>query len=166
MSQLWIPDSARINSDIDSQLEALGERHKWLKYFDRELQAMDEHLSLVKASDAATEPGLVPGFWHIRRHNPGDMATYIPLRGENGEFVEPGSEHLEMMRRIDLHRPGALEEFVRAGEAHLRRIEAERNDRAEERQTEFAERLESVERAQVSMKEGWTNSVKGKKAKS
>ncbi len=160
---LWVPESARLTNDVDSQLVALGERHQWLKFFDRELRELDEGLSLVKASDSATEPGLKPGYWHIRRENPGDMASYFPLEGDEGEFVEPSSEHLGMMRRMDLQNPRAFRDFVKRYE----RLEADRERRrqleAEERQTEFAERLESHERAHVSMAGKWTNSVKGKK---
>lgn len=162
---LWVPPTAQIDHELDSQLERLGRRHEWLKYFDRELQAMDPRLSLVKASESATEIGLKPGYWHIRRDNEQTMATYYPLQGEAGEFVEPGSEHLEMMRRNDLTKPENFDRLVRQGEAHLRRIEQERDERAEERRTEFAERYESIQRAQVSMNDGWTNSVKGKRAK-
>jgi hypothetical protein len=128
---------------------------------------MDPYLSLVKASDTATERGVTPGYWHIKRDNPEDMASYYPLCGEDGEFVEPGSEHLEMTRR---NRPEAKPEnfnrMVRDGEAHLKRIEAEREAVREQRREEFAERLESKERAHVSMTGNWTNSVKGKKTKS
>lgn len=166
MTDLWVPDTARINHDLESQLERLGRRHEWLKYFDRELQAMDPRLSLVKASETATQTGLKPGYWHIKRDNEQTMATYYPLQGEEGEFVEPGSEHLEMMRRNDLTKPENFDRLVRQSEAHLQRLEEQRRERAEQRQTEFAERYESAQRAQVSMKEGWTNSVKGKKATS
>lgn len=165
MTSLWVPPTAQIDHELDSQLERLGRRHEWLKYFDRELQAMDPRLSLVKASESATEPGLKPGYWHIKRDNEQTMATYYPLQGHDGEFVEPGSEHLEMMRRNDLTKPENFKRLVEQGEAHLRRIEEQRKERAEERQTEFAERFESVQRAHVSMKDGWTNSVKGKRAK-
>lgn len=165
MPDLWIPEKARLDRDLDSQLEQLGKRHAWLKYFDRELQAMDPYLSLVKASDTATEPGLTPGYWHVRRDNPNDMATYYPLRGEKGEFVEPGSEHLEMMRRNDLTKPDNFKRLVREGEAHLKRIEDQQREVSEQRREEFAQRLESKERAHVSMADNWTNSVKGKRAK-
>lgn len=165
MPDLWVPDSARIDHDLESQLERLNERHAWLKHFDRELRAMDPYLSLVKATENATEPGLTPGYWHIKRDNPHDIASYYPLRGENGEFVEPGSEHLEMMRRNDLTNPENFKRMVRDSEAHLRRIEDQKRERSEQRREEFAERMESYERAQVSMNDGWTNSVKGKRAK-
>lgn len=166
MTQLWVPDNARINTELDSQLERLNKRHDWLKYFDRELRAMDERLSLVKASENATEPGLVPGYWHIKRDNEQAIATYYPLRGDNGEFVEPGSEHLEMMRRNDLTKPENFDRLVRQGEAHLRKMEQESKERAQARTEEMAERLESLERASVSLSGDWTNSVKGKRSKS
>lgn len=165
MPDLWIPEKARLDRDLEGQLEQLDKRHQWLKFFDRELRAMDPYLSLVKASDTATEPGLIPGYWHIKRDNPNDMATYYPLRGQDGEFVEPGSEHLEMMRRNDLTKPDNFKRLVREGEAHLKRIEDQKREVSDQRREEFAERLESKERAHVSMTDNWTNSVKGKRAK-
>lgn len=166
MPELYIPDSARINLNLESQLEKLNQRHEWLRHFDRELKAMDPHLSLVKASEQATEPGLIPGYWHIKRDNPRTMATYIPLRGDKGEFVEPGSEHLDFLRRNDLQRPGAFKELMERVEATQKAREREQEVKAQQRREEMAERIEAMERPSVSMNGKWTNSVKGVRGKS
>lgn len=160
---LILPDSVRMSMELEDQLELLGDRHDWLKHFDRELRALDPYLSLVKASESATETGLVPGYWHVKRDNPSEMATYYPLRGDEGEFVEPGSQHLELMRKNDLQRPGAFKEFQERHKAVEDEMAARKADQARERVETMAERIEVIERAQVSMKDGWTNSVKGRK---
>ena len=161
---LILPDSVRMSMELEDQLELLGDRHDWLKHFDRELRALDPYLSLVKASESATEPGLIPGYWHVKRANPTEMDSYYPLRGDEGEFVEPGSEHLELMRKNDLQRPGAFQEFQARHKAVEDEMKARKADQARERVESMAERIEVVERAQVSMKDGWVNSVKGKKS--
>lgn len=159
-----LPDSVRLNMELEDQLELLGDRHDWLKHFDRELRNLDPYLSLVKASENATEPGLVPGYWHVKRDNPSEMATYYPLRGDSGEFVEPGSQHLDLMRRNDLQRPTAFKEFIKR-QASVAELKAAKDaEDARERQETMAERIESIERAHVSMVDGWSNSVRGKKS--
>lgn len=160
---LILPDSVRMSMELEDQLELLGDRHDWLKHFDRELRALDPYLSLVKASESATEPGLKPGYWHVKRDNPSEMDSYYPLEGAEGEFVEPGSEHLELMRKNDLQRPGAFKEFEARHKAVADAKAYRLAEQARERTETMAERIEVIDRAQVSMKDGWTNSVKGRK---
>lgn len=165
MSQIILPDRVRHQIEFERQLEELNKRHDWLRYFDRELRALDPHLSLVRARENATEPGLVPGFWHIKRDNPTTLPTFYPLRDEKGGFAEPSYSHLEMMRRNDLQKPGAFEDFVKRQEAGVRAEEKKRELQAEERREEMAERIAHLNNPSVSMTEGWTNSVKGRRAK-
>lgn len=162
MSGIILPDSVRLRMEFDDQLESMNERHAWLRHFDRELRAIDKHLSLVKASENATQPGLEPGYWHIKRDNPTTLPTFIPLRNDKGGFSEPTSAHLELLRRNDMQRSGAFEEFKKQQDA----LETERQRRkqaaADERREEMAERIEAAERVSVSMNDGWKNSVKGR----
>lgn len=164
MSQLILPDSVRHQIDFEQQLEQLGTRHGWLKHFDTELRAIDPYLSLVKASDSAEQTGLVPGFWHIKRDNPTTIPTFIPLRNDDGGFAEPNSAHLEMVRRNDLQRAGAFEAFKKKQDNFEIERQRAKDAQTDERRIEMAERIEVMERAQVSMKDGWVNSAKGRKA--
>lgn len=164
MSGIILPDRVRAQIDFEQQLETMQERHGWLKHFDTELKAIDPLLSLVKASENSTQSGLVPGFWHIKRDNPATIPTFIPLRNDQGGFAEPNSAHLDLLRRNDMQRKGAFEEFKRQQESINLEKEKANLARADERRVEMAERLESFDRAQVSMKDGWVNSVKGRKA--
>ena len=164
MSQLILPDRVRIQLDFEAQLEQLGDRHGWLKHFDAELRAIDSHLSLVKASDAANQTGLVPGHWHIKRDNPTTIPTFIALRNDDGGFIEPNSSHLELIRKNDMQRAGAFEAFKQKQDNFEVERERAKAAQTDERQSEMAERIEQLEHAQVSMKKGWTNSVKGRKA--
>lgn len=165
MSGIILPERVRLQIEFEKQLEGLGKRHEWLRHFDAELQRIDPYLSLVKASEHATQPGLIPGFWHIQRKNPEAMPTYIPLTSESGEFQEPAFYHLEMLRKADLQRPGAFEEFQRRQDERMKAIERRRAEQAEQRVTEMAERIDHLDVPKVSMSDGWTNSVRGKKAR-
>jgi hypothetical protein len=44
-------------------------------------------------------------------------------------------------------------------------MERRKADQAEQRRTEMAERISHLEVPKVSMSDGWTNSVRGKKAR-
>lgn len=165
MSGIILPDRVRHKLDFERQLEQLNDRHGWLRHFDAELRRIDPYLSLVKASEAATQPGLTPGFWHVQRDNPETIPTYIPLTDDEGGFAEPTGHHLEVIRRADLQRPGAFEDFKRRQDERVREIEKRREAAAEERRVELAERIAHHEVPSVSMTDGWTNSVRGRKAK-
>lgn len=165
MSGIILPERVRLQIEFEKQLEGLGKRHDWLRHFDVELQRIDPYLSLVKASEHATQPGLIPGFWHVQRQNPETMPTYIPLTDPNGGFAEPASHHLEMLREADLQRPGAFREFQRKQEARVKEMERRKAAEAEQRVTEMAERISHLEVPKVSMSDGWVNSVRGKKAR-
>jgi hypothetical protein len=165
VSGIILPEHVRLQLDFENQLETLNKRHDWLRHFDAELQRLDPYLSLVKASESADQAGLTPGFWHVQRKNPETMPTYIPLTDDKGGFAEPQSHHLEMLRRADLQRPGAFEEFKRRQDERVREMERRKADQAEQRRTEIAERISHLDVPKVSMSDGWTNSVRGKKAR-
>jgi len=117
VSHLILPEAVAHADRLERSLEKLNllrERVSWLTYFESELKAIDGQLSLVKAVENATEPGLTPGYWHVKRDNPAMVPTYLPIQGPLGEFVEPHSGILEDLRRMDLQRSGALEEIARA----------------------------------------------------
>lgn len=67
------------------------------------LRQFDPRLDLVHVSDRVPPgQGLVPGCWHVRRHN--DMPasdSYIPITGPRGEYVEPHFGVLEELRKRD-----------------------------------------------------------------
>ena len=165
MSELYLPDRVRHQIEFERQLEKLNERHGWLKHFDAELRRIDPYLSLVKASENADRPGLIPGMWHVKRDNPTAMPTFIPLRTPDGKYAEPSMYHLEMVKKLDMQRPGALEEFVKRQEQAVAEAERQRANAADERREEMAERIEAIERPSVSMSGGWTNSTRGNRAK-
>lgn len=131
MSRLILPPIV----DYNERRARLAERHEALKWFDRELKELDPYLELIKASESSDEPDLIPGYWHIRRQNPVGIQTYIAITGPAGEFMEPHSGVIEDLRRMDLQRPGAWEEFHR----NLSEKESAASRAAEEQREEFRE---------------------------
>lgn len=84
---------------------------KELKRLDPYLEIVyiGERVSQVKPEDGA--PGVVPGRWHVVRHNPETVDSYFPIMGLNGEFREPTFKLIEDMKEADLWRKGALQDL-------------------------------------------------------
>lgn len=164
---LVLPDVVQYNRELDDCLERLDrtrERAGWLKHFDAELRKLDQRLSLVRAGTQFTMPGLVPGYWHVKRRNdPPAMDSYLPLMGPDGEFVEPHMGILENLKRQDLQRDGALDELRKREEREREDQEKAKRFRAADRQEEFATRLKAIENPGVSMAPGWTYRKKGRR---
>jgi hypothetical protein len=134
MSQIILPPIALYNAER----EKLSHRHEHLKWFDAELKRIDWRLSLVRAHDGAVDRDLIPGYWHIKRDNSqhGMADSYLPIKGPNGEFMEPHSGVLDRLRERDMQRPGAWEEMIRwhdrEEDERQARLAAERADFREE----------------------------------
>lgn len=156
MSQIILPASVKYNLER----ERMASRHESLKWFDTELKALDEHSELIKASESAEAPGMIPGFWHVRRTDPvTGWQAYLPLTGPEGKFSEPHSGHLEKMRASDLQRPGAFEDLKRRWDAEDEAHRREQLWTREEFKREFAERYLNKIRPSVSFSDvgHWTN---------
>lgn len=156
MSRIILPASAQYNVER----ERMAVRHHNLKDFDRQLRELDEHAELVQASEYADAPGIVPGFWHVRRTDPDTgWQAYIALKGPHGEFSEPHSGHLEMLRENDLQAPGGFERLMRRVEAEERERDRHNMWTRDEFKQEFAERYLNKERPSVSFSDvgGWRN---------
>lgn len=134
--------------------ERMASRHGELRWFDTQLKELDAHSELVRASDSADAPGILPGFWHVRRTDPlTGWQTYISLKGHDGGFSEPHSGHLEALRACDLQRPGGFEDAKRkldlADEQRARELAWTRAEYS----TEFKERYLNKTRTSVSFTE-------------
>lgn len=141
---LWVPEAAREDAERAAQVD----HQLWLaKEFRRHLQDLDPELDLVFAKEGATE--LVPGRWHIVRHNQGAPDTYMAITGPRGEYREPDDQVLAELRRRDLWTDDGIR---RAKEEDERRAAAWRKaaeDADEQRREEFADRVASTTRTQV-----------------
>jgi len=155
---VFFPD--HIVADMEREAEADGQIGRALAT-DAMLKDLDPRLELVWIKSGATAPGLIPSRWHIRRRNEETLDSYFPLVGPNGEYVEPNSGHLEMMRRNDLWNRDVIAE-VRAD--RQRRADAQRKREEaghEERVDTLATHLKSRINPGVSFSDArpWTNRV-------
>jgi hypothetical protein len=85
---------------FDLERERMVERHAALSWFDRQLKDIDPRLELVRAREHAHAPGMEPGFWHVKRTNEQTLDSYVPIKGPDGEFVEPNSGWLNSSVRM------------------------------------------------------------------
>lgn len=134
-------------------------------YWDRELQKIDRALTLIKAHDDASVPGLIPGFWHIIREIEGGPPSILPLVGDDGEYVEPTSRMLEVLRAGDLQSPQAMRARREHDERKAREKERRQQAAHEERVAEMSERLASLTQTRVSMSDAapWSQGVAGRR---
>lgn len=154
--------------EYNVERERMARRHAGYEDFARDLRELDEHSALVKAHENAEAPGITPGFWHVQRTDPETgWVAYIALKGPDGEFSDPHSGHLEMLRQSDLQRAGGFE-------ALKRRLDREDDERAKERawvraefREEFAERYLNKIRPSVSftpVESGWRNKASARRS--
>lgn len=164
MSRIILPASVEYNVER----ERMARRHAGYEDFNRQLRELDEDAELVKAHDGAAAPGIVPGYWHVKRVDPETQwEAYIALKGPDGEFSDPHSGHLEMLRQADLQRSGGWE-------ALQRRLDREEEQRTKEQawvraefREEFAERYLNKTRPSVSftpVSSGWRNKASAPRA--
>lgn len=114
-TDLWTPDRANAerNSVVEGTLRdhiAAGAR------LERELKKLDPYLEVAFVGERAPlYPGIIPGRWHVIRRNPGELDTFLPIAGPDGEYLEPNVEAIVgEMRARDLWRKGAVEERMKA----------------------------------------------------
>lgn len=125
-----------------------------LDHWNAELKQIDPNLRLMQAGERANCPGVLAGYYHlVRLREPAkpDMLMVQPLRGPNGEFIEPTSQMLDALRAADLQN----ERVMRDREAAALREEAAklRAQMREDdcRRDEGVERFMAASRTQVLM---------------
>ena len=157
MGRLWTPPkvsrelregTAEHTAELMLMLEDAGPMEaEW----NRELHKIDPLLMLVKAKASAHSPGLLPGFWHLLRLNPGTVPLLLPISNPDGSPAEPSHRTLSWLRTVDLQSPRALrareEEMARRLESGKRAEQTEKEGILEE----VEERWAAASRTQVSM---------------
>lgn len=151
---MWVPpkvhadlldERRRLDEATLKGMELLAE----LKRFNAELQRIDPHLELVRASPNATLPGLRPGFYHLVRHNPSAPVSVEVLEGPGGEFVEPGSNVFDLVERSDMWSARAMRARQKRELDHARSEERRREREREQRLYEIRDRLRSLNGDQI-----------------
>lgn len=145
---LILPSAVARELEVERQL---GKSIAWVEAYNRRLRAIDPRLELIRAKDSATAPGLIPGFWHIKRENPGAPNSYIPITDEHGNFAEPGERHIEYLKSRDLWDQRVLREHERAQAARERAATRDRELAREARRDEFARNIKALASPSVFM---------------
>lgn len=146
MPELWTPDQANAerNAGIEVHLRdhiAEGAR------LERELKQFDPYLEVGFIGERAPAyPGVMPGRWHVIRRNPDGFDTFLPIAGPDGEYMVPSYQMVEELRRRDLHRPGAIEERMKATRDEWERREKSRELFREQARDEAAETYRAAKR--------------------
>lgn len=169
MSQLWTPPHVRrdLMDSTNEHVAALRDaalRDATCDFWDRELKKLDSALYMVKAHDDAEVPGLKPGFWHVIRDCSPAPPAILPIVGDDGEYVEPTSRLLDVLRAGDLQSRRAMEDRAKIDEARARSREREEQSAHEDRVTEMIDRVKSLTQTRVSMTDvPWTQNVQGRR---
>lgn len=174
---LWLPPAADANLDARRQTDA--ERAEFVEYMrgllpetrrmNEELRRVDPYLELVFIGDRAPDddPAIVPGRWHVVRHNPDAPDTYMPVTGDGGSYAEPTSRVFDKLAEGNLWNASHLQ---RQRKREARRA-AERQRAKELRREQFADdatdrwKAASEVRISFSPEHRWTQNVAGRRGK-
>ena len=157
MARMWVPPKVERRlveerNAYTASVESMVDRFRGvMNELNPRLKEIDPHLELIFAPPNVTAPGLVPGRYHVMRHNPGAPPSLMPLEGPDGEFIEPGSRLLDELRSRDMWSPEAVNDRRLEREARERRQAAEKARQDELRRDELRERWAAASRAFVSM---------------
>lgn len=142
MTDLWIPPT--VSRELNDHVREVAAVTLGMFTFDGpvcgvwnpELRRIDEFLRLGRAREKAMAPGVMPGFFHLIRVNPGAPLSVTPLTGPSGEFVEPSLAMLENLKAADLQNAAVVRERKRQDrlreESKRRAKENDRTVRREE----------------------------------
>ena len=138
MSQLILPPSLqREKADAEREKQTTEVIGRGMR-FNLRLKEIDPYLELVFVHDDADAPGLVPGRWHVCRHNPDTMDTYMPITTASGGYREPAEDILEALRRRDLWNGSAAESIRREKLEKEEAVERARRLDQEQKMDHFA----------------------------
>lgn len=140
----------------------------WVDDFNRELRAIDPALKLVWAPDPlpvdAVGSGARPGRWHVMRHNPGTVPSFLCIE-DNGEYVDPDSRVFDRLRRMDWWNAEVNRDRRRV-QADLERARGKREaEELKQMDEQVIERYKALNTASVSMNRStaWTQNRAGRR---
>ena len=172
MSSLWTPSSrdqpAERRQRFEAQLKSmLGGVKETLDYFTDLLKQKDPYLEMVFFPPTARAPGVVPGRFHIMRHNPGAPPSLFPVLAEDGGSRMPTSRHVEQLDEMDLQNPRVRHAREKA-ERELELAEQRQKQREDEqRWEELCDRYNANFRTSISMNRStpWSQNAAGRRGR-
>lgn len=145
------------SKQADAEREAMIEREisrqtRQAAYVEEKLKAIDPHLSLEFFGERADSlPGIIPGRWHIRRHNPQTLDSYFPLTTADGSYREPNANDAEKIKGADLWSKDGIERMRKRDAARIKAAEVKRTQEEDERRQELADHIKAYGNPGVSM---------------
>jgi hypothetical protein len=110
MNHMWTPLEAERERAVEYRLHAAIAEGARL---ERELKTIDERLEIGFVEERSPEyPGVVPGRWHVIRHNPDAPTSFMPIIGAEGEYVDPSFQIIEKLKENDLWKTGAVKTLM------------------------------------------------------
>lgn len=108
---IYLPNHVAENLVREQQEDEVDKHLSLAMQTNSALHAKDHRLELVFIKEKATSPDVVPGRWHVKRHNDGDAPnSYIPITGEKGEYIEPSPDRIiARLNEMDMWRRGSVE---------------------------------------------------------
>ncbi len=151
---MWLPPSVSRDLAAETAQQKADVAHAAIRdasmdFWNRELKQLDERLELIKAREDASVAGLTPGFWHVMRHNPDGPPSLLPLTGDHGEFVEPTSRMLDLLRSGDLQNERAMRARREFDERAAAQRKRDKENAAADRRADLAERIGSMNNVSV-----------------
>jgi hypothetical protein len=171
VTAIWLPSDPMLDAraEVDAERQAYAEeRVAQMRHLIAELRRIDPYLDLVKVrEDSPGDATVIPGYWHVVRHNPDAPDTWMPITGEDGEFAEPTSRIFDKLAEGDMWRD---EHKVRARKRQAKDAadrEREKERRRERLSSEMNERVLAATRTQISMNPDtpWTQNVDGRRGR-
>lgn len=170
MSALWIPPTADKKADRRNQFAAQLDGFRQgmknvLDYWTDLLKQKDPHLEMVFFPPTAKAPGVVPGRFHIMRHNPGAPPSLFPILADDGGFREPTSRDVTRLDEMDLQNPRVRHARERAERELEAAKEREKQREEEERWAHLKDAYNARFRTSVSMNKSipWSQNVAGRR---
>jgi hypothetical protein len=175
---LWVPPAVA----RDLREETLAHNAATLGMFDfegpvfdewnPELKKLDPFLKLGKAKPKAFAVGVIPGFFHLIRINPGAPLWTQPLydqayHAETGDYkyIEPTSQMLQLLRERDMQNMQVTRARLRAIEEKKQQEEKAKANRLERIADEGWERWKAYTQVRIPFHndQRWSQNVNGRR---
>jgi len=168
---LWVPpkvardlreETAEHNATTLNMFDLFGPFYdKW----NRELKKLDPLLRLGKAKEKAHAVGVIPGYYHLIRINPGAPLWTMPLHDSQGRFVEPTSRMLDQLRERDMQNMRVIRDRQKAIEEKAKQEEKDKANRIERLVDEGTERWKAYSQVRIPFNNDakWSQNVAGRR---
>ena len=138
----------REQDQLSHELYAIADK---LDHFNRELYKIDPWLTVVIAKPNTTVLGLKPNYYHLIRQRPGHPAWIKPVEGPNGEWRDLDSSLFDLVAEADLWNDRTQREMRQKQNRAEAARQRQRDREAQDRVTEFNERLKSATSTSISV---------------